>query len=106
MQLKQPVDTKALLLAITLLFSKYITKRHKHFLFILIIILSIVLISTFARGGWLGFIAGLSLLLFLLRNIKKASIPLLVFLAILLATPALRERMIASGDDQRKSVFG
>jgi O-antigen ligase len=94
-----------ILLAIAPLFSGRIKRRYKNLFFFLSLLLTLVLISTFSRAGWLGFIAALALLLFLSRNLKRASVPLFLFLLVLLAVPSLRDRVTAHGDAQRIRLF-
>ncbi|MFH1753421.1 MAG: O-antigen ligase family protein [Candidatus Omnitrophota bacterium] len=90
---------------IALVFSKDVNKREKIFLILSSLLLTSILILTFSRAGWLGFTAGLILLFLLSRNIKIAFLPLLIFLTVLLAVPALRDRATAHGDAQRVALF-
>ena len=94
-----------LISTIAFLSSKSIDRKKRIFLIFSSTLLVSVLIFTFSRAGWLGFIAALIFLLFLSRNIKVAAVPLLLFLSILLVVPTLRDRVTAHGDAQRVKLF-
>jgi O-antigen ligase len=94
-----------ILCAVAPVFSRDVNKRLKVSLILASILLVSVMIFTFSRAGWLGLIAGLVFLLICSRNIRAASIPLLLFLSVLLAVPALKDRVTAHGDAQRVRLF-
>jgi len=94
-----------LAMVVALLTFSRAKKKYKFVLSCVAALLLTALISTFSRAGWLGLVAALMLFLALSRNIKKASVPLLIFLVVLLAHPSLKDRVTAHGDAQRIKLF-
>ena len=96
-------------LIISSLFLEQIKKQYKYILLFLVIFLCAILILSLSRGAWLGFFVGVILFLILSKNFKKAIIPLLIFILILMLFPITRQRIIYSlmpgGDADRFALF-
>lgn len=69
---------------------------NKFLLFFLYIFSNIVLILTFCRSVWLGFILGLSLWVFLSKSIKKGLLPICIFIIVLFLTPLSQNRIMSA----------
>jgi len=59
-----------------------------------IVLLGMCLLFTFSRGGWLGFLAGGLLMLFLLRQWKVVLTVITIFALALILVPAIKERTV------------
>lgn len=95
--------------ALILNFLKVKKKFYKIAIFFWAPLLILALMFTFSRGGWLGFLAGMLLLFCFLRKAKVAFSVIILFILILLFTPALRNRAAFTfrdgGDAGRFSIW-
>lgn len=84
-------------------------KIYKAGIIFLSILLIAALLSTFSRGGWLGFLAGIGLLIVLLRKYKIGLIVVGSFFSFLFFLPQLRERLLFTfselGDTDRFAIW-
>jgi putative inorganic carbon (HCO3(-)) transporter len=78
-------------------------------LFFGIVLLGLCLLFTFSRGGWLGFLAGGLLMLFLSHRWKVILPAICVFILVLILAPGVRERAAftfqAGGDASRFAIW-
>ncbi len=111
-------DLGCYLSAILILLLAYFLTRHSRRTKILVGLWSVVvcagLLFTFSRGSWLNFTVAIIFFLAMLRNVTrrvllKAGIFWLLFLALILAVPSLKSRMLftfsAEGDALRFSIW-
>jgi len=98
-----------LLIALSLLFLRSKKIIYQLGLSLLIILLGLCLLFTFSRGGWLSFLLGVILMLFLSRRLKIIFPIIFIFLIILILIPTLRERAIFTfqkgGDATRFNIW-
>lgn len=84
-------------------------KLQKTLLFALLILLQICLMLTFSRGGWIGFLAALILMLFLSPKVNKLVYIFAIYILIMVFLPGIRERTIfifsPQGDADRFLVW-
>jgi len=77
--------------------------------FFLVVFLGLSFLFTFSRGGWIGFIAAVLLILFLSRKWKVILPVIFIFILLVSLVPAIRERAIftfqAGGDSNRFSMW-
>ena len=103
----------AYLVPVTLLaVSLSLAKRPdlKRWMFILLsVLLGGSLVLTFSRGAWLGFLCGLMLMLILSKRYKTSLLFFIVFMAVFLSFPDVRERIAYTlrpeGDSLRRPVW-
>lgn len=83
------------LMVITLLFYSSLKKqyRYKLILSLLAVLLNICLILTFSRGAWIGYLAGLFLLIFFSKE-KKMFYVLVCNIMSFILIPALRQQVL------------
>jgi len=98
-----------LLIALSLLFLRSKKIIYQLGLSLLIILLELCLLFTFSRGGWLSFLLGVILMLFLSRRLKIILPIVFIFIVILILIPTLRERAIFTfqkgGDATRFNIW-
>ncbi len=97
-------------LLIAILVSNRLTKVSRLTLTLLGIFLGASLILTFSRGGWMGFIFSLFLMLFLSKNYIKIIPLIIISILFLLFLPGVKERFAytfqGAGDADRLIVWG
>ncbi|MCF7917138.1 MAG: O-antigen ligase family protein [Candidatus Omnitrophica bacterium] len=88
---------------------KFKNKIYKIGVMLLLALSITTLLFTFSRGGWLGFLAGASLLMVLLRKYRVGLVAIGGFIAFLSFLPQLQERFLctfsAFGDANRFTIW-
>ncbi|MFC1657837.1 O-antigen ligase family protein [Candidatus Omnitrophota bacterium] len=80
-------------LAVSLFLIKAKKKIYYVVLFLMVALLSLCLLFTFSRGGWLGFMAAALLMLFLSRLNRRVLIIVGIFILLITLMPKARERV-------------
>lgn len=101
----------SLLIPVTIGLSliKFKKKIYKTGAMLLPVLLIAALLFTFSRGGWLGFLTGVGLLIILLRKYRIGLVAIGGFIGFLLFLPQLRERFLFTfsglGDSSRFAIW-